>query len=160
MVGCMDTWACTYIAPWVNQCDPGSLSVVDATGTVHRSPLRWPLATVWTGPSSNSKHWFTTSFLHFFGGRCRKAMLGAWGHLWGDRFMATVWTGPSYYSAPWARLEFQPGAAGLGFECSLLTPSLPWCHLKPTNTIAKFETLTHFCLLFRTGMWKNFQQNS
>ena len=30
--------------------------------------------------SSNSKHWFTTSFLDF-GGRCRKAMFGVWGEL-------------------------------------------------------------------------------
>jgi len=33
--------------------------------------------------------------------------------------------------------------------CSLLTPSLPWCHLKTTNKSAKSETVQHFCLLFR-----------
>ena len=45
-----------------------------------------------------------------------------------------------------------------------LTPSLPWCHER-----AKCETLQFFCLfvciwfvflLFRTGMWKNFHQNT
>ena len=30
-----------------------------------------------TGVATNSKHWFTTSFLQ--GGRCRKAMPGVWG---------------------------------------------------------------------------------
>ena len=34
-----------------------------------------------------------------------------------------------------------------------LTPSLPRCRLKRTHKIAKFETLTPFCLLFHTGMW-------
>ena len=41
-----------------------------------------------------------------------------------------------------------------------LTPSLIRCHLKTTNTIGTFETLKHFCLLFRTGMWKGFHQNA
>ena len=42
----------------------------------------------------------------------------------------------------------------------MLTPSLPWSHLKTTNKSAKFETLRHFCLIFRYGMWKEFRQNA
>ena len=42
----------------------------------------------------------------------------------------------------------------------VLTPSLPWCHLKTTNTSSKSETLKPFCLLFRTGMWKDFHRNA
>ena len=41
-----------------------------------------------------------------------------------------------------------------------LTPSLIRCHLKTTNKIETFETLKHFCLLFHTGMWKDFHQNA
>ena len=37
-----------------------------------------------------------------------------------------------------------------------LTPSLPWCHFKTTNKTTKSETLNRFCLLFRTGMWKDY----
>ena len=39
-----------------------------------------------------------------------------------------------------------------------LTPSLPWwwCHFKTTNKTTKSET--HFCLLFRTGMWKDYHK--
>ena len=33
-------------------------------------------------------------------------------------------------------------------KASLLTPSLPWCHLKTTNKSAKFEILTSFCCCF------------
>ena len=40
-----------------------------------------------------------------------------------------------------------------------LTPSLPWCCSKMANENAKFETLKPFCLLFLTGMWKDFHQN-
>ena len=45
---------------------------------------------------------------------------------------------------------------------SLLTLSLPlpWYHLKTTNESAKSETLKPFCLLFCTGMWKDFHQNA
>ena len=42
----------------------------------------------------------------------------------------------------------------------LLTPSLSWCHLKTTNKSAEFETLNCFCLLFRTGVWKDFHRNT
>ena len=42
----------------------------------------------------------------------------------------------------------------------LLTPSMPWCHLKTTNKSMKFETLKPFCFLFCNGMWKNFHQNA
>ena len=44
--------------------------------------------------------------------------------------------------------------------CALLTPSLPWCHLKTTMKSAKFETLQPFCLLFRTGERTDFHQNA
>ena len=44
--------------------------------------------------------------------------------------------------------------------CALLTPSLPWCHLKTTNKSAKSETLKPFCLLFRTGVRKDVHQNA
>ena len=30
----------------------------------------------------------------------------------------------------------------------LLTPSLPWCHLKTTNKSRKFEVLKPFCMFF------------
>ena len=42
----------------------------------------------------------------------------------------------------------------------VLTPSRPWCHLKMTNKSAKFETVNCFCLLFRTGMEKDFHRNT
>ena len=32
----------------------------------------------------------------------------------------------------------------------ILTPSLPWCHLKTTNKSAKPETLKHFSFPFHT----------
>ena len=40
-----------------------------------------------------------------------------------------------------------------------LTPSLPWCHLKTVHKSVKFETFKLFCLLFCTGMSKDFHQN-
>ena len=46
------------------------------------------------------------------------------------------------------------------FRSTALTLSLPWCHLKTTHKSAKFETLEHFCLLFRTGIWKDLHGNS
>ena len=46
-----------------------------------------------------------------------------------------------------------------GITETCLTPSLS-CHLKATNKSAEFETLNCFCLLFRTGMWKNFHRNA
>ena len=44
--------------------------------------------------------------------------------------------------------------------CQTLTPSLPWCRFKMTNESAKSKTLRPFCLLFHTGMWKDFHQNA
>ena len=41
-----------------------------------------------------------------------------------------------------------------------LTPSLPWRHLKTTNKSVKSETLKPFCLLFCTGTWRDFHQNT
>ena len=38
----------------------------------------------------------------------------------------------------------------------LLTPSLPWHHLKTSNKTAIFETLNCFCLIFHTVVWKAF----
>ena len=46
------------------------------------------------------------------------------------------------------------------FLMAYLTPSLPWCHLKTTIKSEKFETLKLFCLLFRTGTWKDLYQNA
>ena len=43
-----------------------------------------------------------------------------------------------------------------GLSASSLTTSLLWCHLKTTNESAKFETLTCFCLIFRSVMRKDF----
>ena len=39
----------------------------------------------------------------------------------------------------------------------VLTPSLPWCHLKTARKSAKFETLKPFSwvFVFLTGMWKD-----
>ena len=42
---------------------------------------------------------------------------------------------------------------------SLLTPSLPWCHLKTTNKSAKFEILKPFRFIFWSGTWVDFHQN-
>ena len=44
------------------------------------------------------------------------------------------------------------------FNFRTVTPSLPWCHLKTTNSVT-FETIRPFRLLLRTGMWKDFHQN-
>ena len=41
-----------------------------------------------------------------------------------------------------------------------LTLSPPWCHFRATNKSAKFESLNCFCLLFRTGTWKDFLRNT
>ena len=41
-----------------------------------------------------------------------------------------------------------------------LTPSLPRCHLKTISKSAKFETLKPFCLVFGTGMSKDFDPNA
>ena len=40
------------------------------------------------------------------------------------------------------------------------TPSLPWCHFKTTNKSVTLETLNCFCLLFCTGLWKDFHRNT
>ena len=42
----------------------------------------------------------------------------------------------------------------------VLTPSLPWYHLKTTSKSAKIETHKPFLFLFRIGMWKDFHQNA
>ena len=42
---------------------------------------------------------------------------------------------------------FLPNALNILF-ITLLTPSLPWCHLKTTNKSAKYKTLNCFCLYF------------
>ena len=49
---------------------------------------------------------------------------------------------------------------GLPKPAGSSAPSLPWCHLKTTNKSVKSETFKGFCLLFRTGMWKDFHQNT
>jgi len=42
----------------------------------------------------------------------------------------------------------------------VLTPSLPWCHVKTTDKSAKFETLKPLWFPFRQGMWTDFHQNA
>ena len=48
----------------------------------------------------------------------------------------------------------------LGSSPASLTPSMPWCCLKTDNKSAKFGALNCFCLLFHTGVWKDFHQNT
>ena len=43
---------------------------------------------------------------------------------------------------------------------TLLTPSLPRCHLKSIIKSAKFETFKFFCFLASTGVLKDFHQNA
>ena len=44
--------------------------------------------------------------------------------------------------------------------CALLTPSLPWCHLKTTNESAKSETLKPFCRRFPHWHVKGFSSKN
>ena len=46
--------------------------------------------------------------------------------------------------------------SGCDHTSFLLTPSLPWCHVKTTNKRAKFQTLKPFCFLFSRWYVKEF----
>jgi len=75
--------------------------------------------------------------------------------------LATAWWLVSWYT----NVETRVGVEEISdtYSCKLqvfLTPSLPWCHLKMTSKSVKFENLKPFCFLFRTGMWKDFYQNT
>ena len=57
-------------------------------------------------------------------------------------------------------VQTQQSTGYCSIQMLILTPSLPGCHLKTTNTSAKCEILQSFCFLFHTGFGEDFHQNA
>ena len=76
---------------------------------------------------------------------------------WKPLQLLKVWGWKHFYCPTSQAMALQEG---LPKPAGRSTPSLPWCHLKTINKSVKSETFKGFCLLFHTGMWKDFHQNT